>query len=260
LIKSRNSWQIMADTIFALIMRELRSRYGEGRLGYFWALAVPAGQTVLMVLVFSSIGRASLSGVPVPLFMLVSLLPFKMFSKTLTQVSGAVDANKGLLSYRQVEPIDPVIARAILEFFHFLLVSVILVGCLAWLGFDVWPDRFLELILACFLLSMFAMGCGLILCSVSVYWDSASKVVSVLMTPMMIMSGVLFAASMIPEQYWHLLTWNPVFHALELVRDAWFKSYSTPAGEWSYLIESVVLSNSLGLMLYWRNRAGFIAT
>lgn len=260
LIKARNSWQIMADTIFALIMRELRSRYGNGRLGYFWALAVPAAQAAVMVLLFSSIGRKSLTGVPVALFMIVSLLPFKMFSKTLTQVSGAVDANTGLLSYRQVEPIDPILARALLEFFHFTLVFSVLMGGLAWMGMDVLPDRFLESLLACLLLAMFSLGLGIVMCSVSLYWDSAQKVVSVLMTPMMVISGVFFSASMIPEQYWHLLTWNPVFHALELVRDGWFRSYSTPAGSWSYMIESVVVVNSLGLMLYWRNRARFITS
>lgn len=248
----------MADTIFALIMRELRSRYGNGRLGYFWALAVPAAQAAVMVLIFSSIGRKSLTGVPVALFMLVSLLPFKMFFKTLTQVSGAIDANAGLLSYRQVVALDPVIARVLLEFFHFILVAFILFSGLGWLGVNVLPDRFLELLLACILLALLANGCGLVVCSVALYWDSVNKVISVLMTPMMLFSGVFFAASMIPEQYWHLIAWNPVFHALELMRDAWFRSYATPAGSWEYLIMAVVLSNSLGLMLYWRNRERFI--
>ena len=78
---SRTPLQIMFDTIFALMMRELKTRFGAKKLGYFWAIIEPAAQASIMAIMFSLIGRSSLSGVPVALFLISGIMPFKFFSK-----------------------------------------------------------------------------------------------------------------------------------------------------------------------------------
>ena len=259
-MKARTSWQIMRDTVHALFIRELRTRFGANRLGYFWALAEPAGQAAIMVALFSTIGRHSLSGVPVALFMLSGILPFKLFSKLLTQLSAAVQANKGLLGYRQVAPIDPLITRLIIEFATFLIVYVLLLVILAWMGMHVLPDDFLRLLSASFLMVTVAAGLGMIFCVTQLYWDDVTKLINLIMTPMMFISGVFYSATMIPEQYWYLFSWNPLFHAIELARDAFFASYSTPVGSWYYLGAFALVTQAMGLMLYQANRQRFVAS
>jgi capsular polysaccharide transport system permease protein len=64
----RNSWQIMCDTVHALLMRELKTRFGANRLGYFWAIADPVAQAAVMGVLFSLIGRSSVSGIDIALF------------------------------------------------------------------------------------------------------------------------------------------------------------------------------------------------
>lgn len=258
-MKSRTSWQIMRDTVHALFIRELRTRFGANRLGYFWALAEPAGQAAIMVALFSAIGRNTLTGVDVALFMLSGILPYKLFSKLLPQLAVSVQANKGLLGYRQVAAIDPFITRLIIEVVTFLIVSLLLFSVLAWMGIGVIPEKPLELLLANLLLALFAAGIGLCLCSAVLYWEDTTKVVNMATTPLMIISGVFFCATMVPEQYWHLLAWNPLFHAIELTRDAFFVSYKTPVGSWSYLATCTLLFVSLGLMLYRVNHQRFVS-
>ena len=259
-MKARTSWQIMRDTVHALFIRELRTRFGSNRLGYFWALAEPAGQAAIMVALFSTIGRHSLSGVPVALFMLSGILPLKLFSKLLTQLSAAVQANKGLLGYRQVAPIDPLITRLIIELVTFLIVYVLLLVVLAWMGMRVLPDDFLRLLSASLLMVIVAAGLGMIFCVTQLYWDDVTKLINLIMTPMMFISGVFYSATMIPEQYWYLFSWNPLFHAIELARDAFFASYSTPVGSWYYLGAFALVTQAMGLMLYRTNHQRFVAS
>ncbi|NRD72369.1 ABC transporter permease [Shewanella sp. VB17] len=250
----------MRDTVHALMMREIKTRFGSNRLGYFWALAEPIAQAGIMALMFSLIGRSSVSGIPVALFLLVGILPFKMFSKLLPQLSAAVEANKGLLSYRQVSAIDPIITRIIIEAATFLIVYCLLMGFMAWLGFAVIPDNFLAVLYASSLLIIISVGLGLMLCSAVTYWKDISKVVGMITMPMMILSGVMFCATMIPPQYWYLFDWNPIFHAVELSRDGYFSAYSTPIGDWQYLELCAFISFSLGLMTFHLNRMRFITT
>ena len=257
---ARASLQIMRDTVHALIMREIKTRFGSSKLGYFWALAEPALQASFMAIMFSLIGRSSLSGVSVALFMLVGLIPFKFFSKLLPQLAASVHANRSLLAYRQVAALDPFIARLIIEVATFILVYVILMAILAWFGMDVWPDDLLKLLAASLLMVLVASGLGLILCSAMVFWEDTPKLLGLVMTPMMFISGVFYSATMIPSQYWWLFTWNPVFHVIELSRDAMFASYTSPVADAQYLTLLALGFISIGLMLYQMNKRRFITS
>ena len=100
-------------------------------------------QALVMGAVFTLIGRSSVSGIPVALFIFTGILPFKMFSKLLPQLSAAVKANKPLLAYRQVSAIDPIVARVLLEVAIFIVAYVLIFGLMAWLGFNVIPHDLL---------------------------------------------------------------------------------------------------------------------
>jgi len=260
MIKSQNrtSWQIMQDTVHALLMREIKTRFGADRLGYFWAIAEPVAQASVMAVIFTLLGRSIVAGIPVAIFLFVGILPFKFFGKLVPQIGAAIDANKALFTYRQVTAIDPIITRILIEAVTFIVVYVLIFTVMAWLGFEVIPDDLLALLAACFLLLSLAVGLGLLLCCAATYWPDAAKLFSMVMTPMFFISGILYCATMIPEQYWYLFSWNPIFHLIELSRDAFFSSYKTPIGDW-YFVSFVALSSlSIGLMTFRINRHRFI--
>jgi capsular polysaccharide transport system permease protein len=248
----------MCDTVHALMMREIKTRFGANRLGYFWAIAEPVAAVSIMALMFTLIGRSSVANIPVALFLLTGMLPFKLFTKLMTQLTSAVNANKALLAYRQVSAIDPVITRIIIELTTYLIVYCIIFSFLAWMGFEVLPHDLLKVLAASALVALLATGLGLMLCTANSYWKDVNKLVGMISMPMMIMSGVMFSATMIPSQYWYLFDWNPIFHAIELSRDAYFSSYVTPLGSWYYLGKCALVIFSLGLTTFYVNRLRFM--
>ena len=256
----RSSFQIMKDTVFALFIRELRTRFGGNRLGYFWAIAEPAGQAAVFAILFSIIGRESISGVPVPVFMITGMLTFKLFTKLLTQSANAVISNKGLMTYRQVEPIDPVLTRSIIEVTTYFVVLAILMGLMGWfLSYDIFPDDLLEFLLAITSLASLSLAIGMILCSVLEFWPDANRFLTVIMTPLLFISGVFYSASMLPQQYWPYLSWNPIFHGLELMREGYFSEYRSDFADPVYLIELNLVFWALALSLFKLNRPRFIS-
>lgn len=257
---TRTSLQIMKDTVFALMMRELKTRFGAKKLGYFWAIAEPAAQASIMAIMFSFIGRNSLSGVPVALFMVSGLMPFKFFSKLMTQLAGSVKANKSLFTYRQVSIIDPLITRLIIEVVTYIIVFCIILSVMAWIGFDVEMQNFLAFLMINILLIGLGLGMGILLCVASAYWEDTGKVVGMMMMPMFLMSGIFFTATMIPQKYLYLFDWNPIFHIIELIRQAMFVSYTSPVGDWQYVAFCALVANAVGLMLYQISRQRFITS
>ena len=155
---SRSSWQIMCDSVHALLMREIKTRFGTNRLGYFWAIAEPVAQAAVIGLIFTLLGRSSVSGISVALFMFTGILPFKLFAKLLPQLSAAVNANKALLAYRQVSAIDPIIARIIIEVSTFIVAYIVIFSVMGWLGFEVIPHDILGVLMASLLLIIIAIG------------------------------------------------------------------------------------------------------
>lgn len=257
---SRTSLQIMLDTIFALMMRELKTRFGAKKLGYFWAIIEPAAQASIMALIFSLMGRNSLSGVPVALFMISGIMPFKLFSKLLTQLSSSVQANKALFTYRQVSILDPLITRLIIEVVTYIVVLCIILSVMAWMGFNIEMQDFLAFLMVNLLLISLALGLGISLCVASVYWEDTNKIVGMIMMPMFLISGIFFTATMIPQKYLYLFDWNPIFHIIELTRQAMFVSYTSPVGDWQYVAFCALVANAAGLMLYQVSRQRFITS
>jgi capsular polysaccharide transport system permease protein len=177
----------------------------------------------------------------------------------LPQLSAAVQANKNLLSYKQVTAIDPILTRILIETATFIIVYTIILSFMAWLGFDVFPDDILALIAASTLLLILGVGIGLLLCSAITYWADTGKILKLILRPMFFISGILFCATMIPSRYWYLFSWNPIFHIIELSRDALFESYTTPVGDWVYVIKVSFGFLGLGLVTFKLCRQRFIA-
>jgi len=259
-VARRTPAQVMRDTVSALLARELKARFGSKKLGYFWVLAEPVLQASIIAILFTVLGRSALSGVPVAIFVLLGLLPFRGFIKISTQLSTAIQANKALFSYRQVSPIDPFITRLIIEASTYTAVYILLILISLWLELQIEPEKPLELISINILMLIMASGYGLILSCFVLFYKDSHRIVNIINRPLFFISGVFFAITMIPSQYWSYLTWNPLLHFTELSRDAMFSSYQTPIGSWSYLLSITIIFWALGLASYWLNRNRFLGT
>jgi len=217
--QNRTSFKIMIDSVHALLMRELKTRFGTSKLGYFWAIAEPVAQAAVLGLIFTLLGRHS----------------------------------------RQVAPIDPIITRLLIELTTYVITYIFIMLCLGWLGFNVIPEQLLPLFAANALLVLLSIGLGISLCSAVQYWADTPKVLAMVLSPLFYLSGVFYSATMIPPQYWFLLEWNPIFHLIELSRDAYFKEYITPIGNWQYVFNCALVAVVLGLSLYRINRFKFVS-
>jgi len=258
-VARRTPVQVMRDTVSALLARELKSRFGSKKLGYFWALAEPGLQASVIAVIFTILGRNSLSGVPVALFILLGVLPFRGFTKISTQLSTAIKSNKALFSYRQVSPIDPFITRLIIEAATYLIIYTLLMIILFWSGFQVIPEKPMELILINLLMLAMASGYGLVLANMVIFYEDTPRIISLIHQPLFFVSGIFFVITMIPSHYWEYLTWNPLLHFTELSRDAMFFNYQTPVGDWFYISIITIGVWGTGLALYWVNRHRFLA-
>jgi capsular polysaccharide transport system permease protein len=259
-LPQRTPLQIQQAVLHALVVRETKTRAGTLRLGYFWAIAEPAVHVIVLSAMFTVMMRNAMPGVSYPLFVLTGIIPFFMFKQVVIHAMTSVQANKGLFSYRQVRPLDTILARALLEVVLLVVTGLFLLVLAAWLGYDVTVERPLEVAAAMALMAVLGVGVGLCVAVAANLMEEVQKVVPMIFQPLYLLSGIFWPLHVIPQQYWYLLLWNPALHGVELTRDSYFAAYESSAVSWSYLTACAVVSLFLGLTLYRRYWTRMVAS
>ncbi|CAM7104497.1 ABC transporter permease [Escherichia coli] len=256
----RSSFQVLRDVTFGLLIRELKTRFGSYRLGYAWALLDPLLIIGTFSLIFGMRGHSGFGGAPAPLFMTASYLPFLFFRNVVSKLQSAVNANMGLFCYRQVTPFATFVARFILEAIIGLVVGCVLVLGLLWFGFDAIPSDPLQVIFIYFLLMTFSFSLGIIFCVLINLFKEADKFLNLMMMPLMFISCVMYPLATVPAQFQHWFIWNPLVHAVELIRAGWIAGYVSPDVSWVYLSSLTLVLLTFAMSCYRLSHRRLIAS
>lgn len=237
----------------AIFLREALDRLFDMRAAWFWLLVEPVLHIAFLVFIFTVIRMRTVGNADVAVWIIVGMLAFFLFRRTAVQVTYAVDSNQPLFTYRQVKPFDPALARAVLEAFLMSIISTVILGAAALLGYDTWPHDLALVLSAVFGLWLFGIGYGLVASVLMVLVPEMEHVLKILMLPLYLISGVIMPLAAIPQPYLDLLMLNPVAHGLELARAGFFPYYHTVQGlSMEYLYAWGISSLFLGLILYRR--------
>ena len=256
----RTPLQVLSDVTFGLLIRELKTRFGNYRLGYAWALLDPLLIIGIFSFIFGMRGNSGFGGAPAPLFITAGYLPFLFFKNVVGKLQSAVSANMGLFCYRQVTPFATFVARFVLEVMVGMVVGCMLVVGLLWFGFDAIPADPLLVILGYLLLMVFSFSLGIVFCVAGSLVPEVNKFLNLLMMPLMFISCVMHPLMAIPPQFQHWFLWNPLVHALELIRSGWIAGYSSPNVSWSYLFGVTLLLLTFAMSCYRLSHRKLIAS
>lgn len=238
---------IQLDVITALILRETRTRFGNTYLGYVWALIEPLLWVATFYFIFNFLGKATPWGTNILSYIATGMITFLTFRQVVMVCMNAIDANKALLFYPQVKPLDLMIARFLLEIGTIGSIFIIIVLCNG-LFFGVWGvEDIAQIIAALLMVGIFAMGIGMAIGGLALYFDSIRRIVPPLIRVMFFTSGIFFSPSQIPYAMQSILMLNPVTHAIEMVRDGYFVGYKNSNFDPLYLATTAIISLGLGM-------------
>lgn len=248
----RTPWQIQRAVLFALFVRELKTRVGGRWLGGFWLLFEPLVHIALLMMLVTFLRRISAPGIDVPVFLVTGLMPFFIFKDLSVRLMDAIDSNRGLFNYRQVKPIDALATRALLEVTLRSLVYLVVLAILGWIGFHVIPVRPLELIGVSLVLVLLGASLGLLFAVATDDFPKARIFIRMLFgMPLYLGSGVIFSVHRLPPDVQAWLLWNPVLHLIELSRACFFPSYRILQGvSLDYPAGLAVVFGFFGMALY----------
>ncbi len=242
---------VQKRVVHALFLRELKTRFGKYRLGYLWALMEPLAHLAVLMVIFGYVMTRAMPGIPFLVFLLNGLMPWFLFSKVAVRSLSAIEANRGLLSYRPVHPIDTLLARALLEILLSFIVYIILMVALWFFGMPVTLSDMPRIVFLWLLILALSTGVGLFFMVIGHAIPESQKFLPLFMRPLYFMSGIMYSLTVIPKDYQYLVDWNPLLHGFELLRQTVVPTYQTsPDISMAYLIQWAVIILAMGLILY----------
>ncbi|MBX9866891.1 MAG: ABC transporter permease [Burkholderiales bacterium] len=255
--RGNRDFKLMLSIIFAFVIREFQRKYDKGYFRYFSIILGPSVQLGIMVFIFTLMGKKSVLGLGIPLFVLTGILPYGFFTSAGNCLT-IISANRALLSYKQVKIIDTLLASVLMELV--VTISIFLGGLVVcyYLGVRINIYNPLSLICSFLLLFLFTFGIAMVLSVVGFYFAEFNYAIQVIFRALFYVSGVFFSIDSIPVQYQKFFLWNPLLQLIEFIRFS-FVGFQIPHQlSYLYVIKCTVFCVIFGLSLYFINRNKFL--
>ena len=236
-----------ARVIGALILRETRVRYGRSQFGYLWALGEPVAYVTAFSAMFTFTGSHAPFGNSMALFYALGILPFTLYRNLGNQLMMAFESNEALLSFPIVKELDTVVARAILEAATMLVVMTLILSTIVTLGDAPLPGNPVKMAIALLGLVMLGFGIGLINAVLVAKFKSWQNIYTMTALPLLLTSGVFYSLESLPTKVSSFLSWNPIIHGVEGMRDGYYLNYRAGAVDISYLFWWGLIATLIGL-------------
>jgi len=242
------SLRIQARVIWALLMREIITRYGRNNLGFLWMFVAP----MLFIIVFISIrtsGGDEIHGLSIIAFFITGYSAAFMLRKIANRCINAVEPNRALMFHRNVKVLDIYAARMLLEIAGETMALIfLLVGC--WfLGLISPPADVLQLLGGWFMLTWFGCALAITLGPLSEIYESVEKIWSPLSIILFILSGAFFMLDWLPEATRNALLLLPWIHGMEFLREGFFGTAVHAHYDMGYLFVWNLFLTLFGLLL-----------
>lgn len=245
--------------IGALILRETRTTFGASQLGYLWAILNPAIGIAVLTAIFTTIGHPPPFGSSLALFFATGFLTFELYKKLSGSLMLSFDANKPLMLFPLVQATDVLIARALLIVATYILVMVLFYTGLIILdlaSLPAHPDQVFQAIVATSLLGIGMGTTNAVIYSVFKTWKQIEEIYS---RPLFFMSAIFYIPDNFPTEIVSVLSWNPVLHLVEWMREGYYPNYNSSVLSKPYVLSVafvLLLIGFAGERLYRKKRIG----
>ena len=222
--------------LFTLVKKDVKARYKESLLGYFWTLLNPIFNMLVFVVVFSFVFRVKVPNYP--LYIITGIIPWGFFQVSVSTSAVALRSNGGLI--KQIyTPKEMFVFLPILSNFVHLLFSFVAIipFMIYYTTAPTWRLSFLPAIIICH--TLFILGIGLVFSILTLYFTDAGYFLEHIMRVWFYATPLLYPVSFVPESLQKFYMLNPTATFALLYR--WALTNSSPP-DIQYILLTLFLS------------------
>lgn len=235
--------------IWAVYIVIMRIFGNESRLALAWFFLRPVIFTGMIIFFYYMVGERQIQNMEVPGFAILGIMGFRMFSETAVQVASSLARRRNLLMIPAVRWVDVMIAEGLVFFSLFTTSAVVLLSLCYSLQLTSGPDN--TILVMAIWLSLWGAGLliGMMMSAARAHWAFSVRIMPVFFRIMIIVSAVFFVTEQLPTDIAYWLLFNPLLHAMQGLRDAYFEGYISSDVDLKYFYMSVLLIAPFAIIL-----------
>ena len=218
----------------ALIMREMATRFGRQGLGFLWLVGEPLVFCFGVIILWTLTKPPFENGVNIGPFVMTGYMCLIVVRHMISQLTSAIQANKGLLYHRQIQPTHILLSRIILEMGGNTMALAIVYVSLLLLGQVNLPDDYILVYSGWILFSLNGVGIALILTGLMMFFEIFERLNNLIGYLMIPLSGAFFMVGWLPESVRPIYLLVPLVHGVEMLRDGVFGDSVKTYYDWFY--------------------------
>ncbi|MET7246618.1 ABC transporter permease [Methylobacterium sp. EM32] len=225
----KSAIEIQLDVLGALMLRDIRTRFGGTMWGYGIAVAWPCAHILIIMTAYKITHRPTPIGDSIVLFAVSGLSPYIIMNYMSRKMMEGPLQNRQLIYFPQVKFFDVVMSRAIVEICTSALSIFMVFFISTCVGAEIIPiDPFMFCVSMLFSLA-FAMGLGFTNVFISQIFPQWQMVFIVPGLIMYFTSGTVIPIEAMPAVVYDYVQWNPLMQIVKVCRSGFYPGYGADA-------------------------------
>ncbi len=241
--------------IYALTKRNIKLRYKNSVIGFFWGFLKPFLYLLVFILIFST--QFSSLGNYV-LYVTSGLIIWFYFSNVAGQIIQSIISSADLIKSIKIPPIYFPIAELTSELFNLCLMFIVFLLVMYPFGITYSFKLFL-FFPAVILFSLFTLGFSLILSGINVFLRDVGILWNTILPAFFYVTPVAYPMSLIPLKYQFIVKMNPVYYFIELFRHIVYYPDGPSYKLWTGALISGIISFAIGYFIFQKLSRYFIS-
>lgn len=250
-----------------LVKKNIKLRYRRSYLGMLWTLIEPLLTMIVLSVVFGGLlGRdatdPAFAGVPFPVYVLTGRLLYSFFSSSTNAAMKSIRRNGAMIKKVYVPKYIYPFSGILANFIIFLISLVVLFGVMVFFvatgQYDAPINGYMFMsIIPLLNLFLLAMGVGMILSTLCVFFRDIEYLWSVVLMLIMYCSAIFYFVSNMGESTQKIIKLNPLFGVIDNFRRSFF---GQPFDMTLLIYTSVFAVGSLvvGIIVFYKKQDSFI--
>ena len=230
-----------------LVIRDLKVQYRRSILGILWTVLTPLFTMTVMTLLFSRLFKNDIQNFAVYYF--TGYILYSFCNESTMEALRSIVNNQNLIKKIYIPqylfPVSKIASSLMNLFFSFIAMIIVMI----FTGADFYFTMVLSIIVV-FLLAVFCLGLGMILCTMFVFFRDIGHFYGVIMLIWMYLTPIFYPVSLLEEITPILLWCNPLYCYISMFRCLIMKGQLPSLEQWLFGLLIAMITFLFGIYFF----------
>jgi len=243
------SLRIQGRVLWALMLREVITRFGRENIGVLWLVGEPMIFTLGITALWTATGLGHGSNLPIVAFAITGYSSVLLWRNMTSRCTSAISNNRPLLFHKNVRPLDLFLSRILLEVAGATGSFVVLLLFFGYLEMIPAPEDVGLVVTGWLYLAWVGGALALFLGAASGYSEIIERLWHPAAYMLFPLAGAAFMVDSLPKQFQEIVLLLPMVHGLEMLREGYFGGVVKTHYDVEYLAACNAILTLAGMLL-----------